>query len=64
MTGKRRPRIMTMEEVAKYLRLHKSTLYRLVKQEVIPASKIGGRWRFRKDVIDQWLSEKERRSPK
>ena len=55
----KRPRIMTIEELAKYLRLHKSTVYRMVRQGEIPSSKIGNQWRFRKDVIDTWLSNKE-----
>jgi len=56
----RRPRIMTIEEVSKYLRLHKSTIYRMVRQGDIPSSKIGNQWRFRKDVIDSWISKKEK----
>jgi excisionase family DNA binding protein len=55
----KRPRIMTIEELAKYLRLHKSTVYRMVRQGEIPSSKIGNQWRFRKDVIDAWISNKE-----
>jgi len=57
--SERRPRIMTIEELAKYLRLHKSTVYRMVRDAQIPASKIGNQWRFRKDVIDAWLAGKE-----
>lgn len=57
--SERRPRIMTIEELAKYLRLHKSTVYRMVRDAQIPASKIGNQWRFRKDVIDAWMSGKE-----
>jgi excisionase family DNA binding protein len=57
--SERRPRVMTIDEVAKYLRLHKSTIYRMVRGSQIPASKIGNQWRFRKDVIDSWLSTKE-----
>ena len=64
MAEKRKPRLMTIDEAAKYLRIHKSTIYRLAKNGQIPASKVGNKWRFRKDVIDQWLSEKEKRSPK
>ena len=55
----RKPRLMTIDEAAKYLRIHKSTVYRLAKGGRIPASKVGNKWRFRKDVIDQWLSENE-----
>ncbi len=60
MPEDKRPRVMTIDEVAKYLRIHKSTIYRMVREGLIPASKVGNRWRFRKDVIDHWLTEKER----
>lgn len=56
----KRFRIMTIEELAKYLRLHTSTVYRMVRLGQIPASKIGNQWRFRKDVIDSWISEQEK----
>ena len=56
------PRIMTTGEVAKYLRVSRSTIYRLVKQGKIPVSRISKHLRFRKDVIDRWLSEKEANS--
>ncbi|MBC8273848.1 MAG: helix-turn-helix domain-containing protein [Chloroflexi bacterium] len=60
----KKPRLMTIDEVAKYLRIHKSTIYRLAKDRRIPASKVGNKWRFRKDVIDRWLSERESRRSK
>ncbi len=56
----RRFRVMTLEEVSRYLRLSKSTVYRMANEGRIPVSKIGRRWRFRKDVIDAWLSEQEK----
>ena len=56
----RRLRVMTLEEVSKYLRLSKSTVYRMANEGRIPVSKIGRRWRFRKDVIDDWLSDQEK----
>ena len=52
-------RLMTTEEVAKYLRISKASVYRMVKGKQIPVSKIGRQLRFRKDVIDDWLSKKE-----
>ena len=58
----KRHRIMTIEEVAKYLRLHKTTIYRMVRLGENPYSKIGNQWRFRKDVIDAWISNKEKDS--
>lgn len=50
-----RTQIMTPKEAAKYLGFHLVTIYRLLKKHAIPAVKIGGQWRFKKDVLDSWL---------
>jgi len=50
-----KPSIMTLPELAKYIRVHKSTVYRMLKQNRIPAIKVGNQWRFKKDRIDRWL---------
>jgi nitrogen PTS system EIIA component len=47
--------IMTLTEVADYLKLSERTILRLVHQGVIPGSKIGSQWRFMQSVIDDWL---------
>jgi len=47
--------LMTLEEVAAYLRVTKKTIYRLLKQGRIPANKVGHQWRFDKVAIDEWL---------
>jgi excisionase family DNA binding protein len=47
--------LMTIDEVAEYLRVKKRTVYDWVKKDKIPAVKIVGLWRFKKDRIDQWL---------
>ena len=47
--------LMTIEELERYLRFTKKTIYRLLKQGSIPAVKIGNKWRFDKEVIDKWL---------
>ena len=47
--------IMTIEEVAKYLKIPKSTVYILAQEGKIPCQKVGRQWRFRKDTIDKWL---------
>ena len=52
-------RMMTTNEVAKYLRVSRATVYRLVKQRKIPVSRISKHLRFRRASIDRWLSEKE-----
>lgn len=48
--------IMTPREAAEYLSIHVRTIYRLAKNGEIPGRKIGGSWRFKKEVLDQWLS--------
>ena len=53
------PSIMTLEEVAEYLRVHKSTIYRMAREGSIPSSKVANQWRFRKARIDEWLMECE-----
>lgn len=50
-----RTQIMTPKEAAKYLGLHLVTVYRLLKKNLVPAIKIGGQWRFKKDILDAWL---------
>jgi len=47
--------IMTMDELAEYLKISKSTLYKLATDKKLPGQKIGKRWRFHKDAIDEWL---------
>ncbi|MGD8330596.1 MAG: helix-turn-helix domain-containing protein [Acidobacteriota bacterium] len=56
----RRPTIMTLDEVAKYLRVHKSTVYRMAREGTIPSTKVANQWRFKKARIDEWLMERER----
>lgn len=47
---------MTISDLAQYLQLSKSSLYKLVQNGKIPGQKIGKHWRFHKGVIDRWLS--------
>jgi excisionase family DNA binding protein len=49
--------IMTLEEVAKYLKVKPQTIYTWAQDAKIPAAKIGKEWRFRKSVIDRWFNE-------
>ena len=50
--------IMTVKQVAKYLQMDEHTIYKLARSGQIPSVKIAGQWRFKKDVIDKWISEK------
>ena len=52
---KRAEQIMTLREVAQYLGLHAMTVYKLTREGRMPAAKIGGQWRFKRDVLDHWL---------
>lgn len=47
--------IMTVKEVAEYLRIDESTVTRLAKRGDLPGKKVGYLWRFNRDVIDEWL---------
>ena len=49
--------IMTLEEVAKYLKLKPQTIYVWAQTGKIPAAKLGKEWRFRKSMIDKWFNQ-------
>ena len=51
----KRDEIMTIDELAEYLKISKSTLYKLAVENKLPGTKIGKRWRFHKDAIDEWV---------
>jgi excisionase family DNA binding protein len=50
-------KIMTLEEVAEYLRVKPQTIYTWAQEKKIPAAKLGKEWRFRKSVVDKWFNE-------
>ncbi|HEY7317878.1 MAG TPA: helix-turn-helix domain-containing protein [Candidatus Binatia bacterium] len=47
--------LLTTEQVAKYLKIDKFTVYRLVSQKKIPAFRVGSQWRYKKKLVDDWL---------
>ena len=51
--------LMTIEEVADYLRVKKRTIYDWLKKGKIPAVKTVGQWRFQKEKINAWLEGKQ-----
>jgi len=51
-------KLMTIKEVADYLRLSKVTVYKMTRQGKIPALKIGKQWRYNKSEIDSWVKQK------
>jgi excisionase family DNA binding protein len=46
--------ILTLRQVAEYLKVHESTVYRLVYRGELPAFKVGYHWRFKLESIDCW----------
>ena len=49
--------IMTVKEGAEYQQTNEHTIYKLSRTGLIPSLKIAGQWRFKKEVIDKWISE-------
>jgi excisionase family DNA binding protein len=47
--------IMTLEEVAGYLKMTPQTIYTWAQEKRIPAAKLGKEWRFKKSIIDRWF---------
>jgi excisionase family DNA binding protein len=55
--------ILTIDEVAEYLRLTPQTIYKWAQEKRIPAVKLGKEWRFRRSVIDKWFDDQLRWPP-
>jgi excisionase family DNA binding protein len=56
-------RVLTVQEVAGYLRLHPSTIYRMLKKSQLPAFRVGSDWRFTVEAIDKWRAGVESGAP-
>jgi len=50
--------IMTIKQVAEYLKVSPRSIYKLVKDGSIPTFKIMNMWRFERSKIDHWINEK------
>lgn len=53
----KREDLMTTEEVARYLRVNKFTVYRLVSRKQLPALRVGNQWRFKRSILENWLKK-------
>ena len=49
--------ILNIDQLSRYLRVPKSTLYRLAAEGAIPSHKVGRHWRFRREAVDRWLDQ-------
>jgi excisionase family DNA binding protein len=53
---------MNLRQASQYLGVSPDTLYRYICDGVVPAFKLGSRWKFRKSVLDRWMERKMRQS--
>ena len=49
--------VLTIKEVAEYLKVHERTVYRLANKNELPGFKVANAWRFRKGDLDRWIDE-------
>ena len=56
--------ILTLKEVAKYLKLAEKTAYRLAAEGKLPGFKVGGSWRFKQSNIEAWIKKQHNQSGK
>ncbi len=47
--------VLTIDDLSVYLKISKSTLYKLVREGKVPCQKVGRHWRFHKEAIERWL---------
>jgi len=48
--------VLTIREVAEFLKVNEKTVYSLAQQRRIPGFKVGGQWRFRREDLDAWIA--------
>ena len=53
--------ILTLKEVAAYLKLAEKTAYKLAAAGKLPGFKVGGSWRFKREDIDRWIEEQKKK---
>ncbi len=51
--------ILTLKEVAEYLKLAEKTAYRLAAEGKLPGFKVGGSWRFKREDVLRWIEEQK-----
>ena len=56
------PEVMTIDELAVYLQVSKSSLYKLAQDGKVPGQKVGRHWRFHKAAIDKWLGQRRKQN--
>ena len=56
--------VLNADEASEWLKIPKSTLYKLCTDGEIPSAKVGRHWRFHRSSLEQWFLEKTRRDPR
>ena len=49
--------LLSVDEVARHLKVNPTTVYRLVRQGQIPGFKVGDQWRFSQEMLDSWMKD-------
>jgi excisionase family DNA binding protein len=52
------PEVMTVKQVAEYLQIDAQSVYKMAQRDKIPCTKIAGQWRFKKSILDEWLTKR------
>jgi len=55
--------VLTVRELSSYLRVHSSTIYRMLKKNQLPAFRVGGDWRFTVEAVEKWRAAVESGAP-
>ncbi|MBU1205651.1 MAG: helix-turn-helix domain-containing protein [bacterium] len=50
--------VLTVKEASGYLKIAEKTLYRFIREQNIPAFKLGREWRFKKSLLDKWMEKR------
>lgn len=52
------PEVLTVKQVAEYLQIDPQSVYKMAQRDKIPCTKIAGQWRFKKSILDEWLTKR------
>lgn len=56
--------VLTIKEASDYLKIAEKTLYRFIREQNMPAFKLGREWRFKKSLLDSWIEKRISQSQK
>ncbi|MHA1401884.1 MAG: helix-turn-helix domain-containing protein [Candidatus Heimdallarchaeaceae archaeon] len=54
--------ILTVKDLANFLRVDEKTIYRLIHDKAIPCFKVRGQWRFKKSRVEEWIDQELKES--